>query len=396
MDYRTVTLLLDSRARRSFIKSSFAASLKLPSHSATSSTAAGMGKLRKTSQSDEIRITLKSHRGSKELKHIPVFTKEKLIAPTRTAKLSEVDRCFVTKNTIPMAQRSFNPANVYPDILIGQDLLHRILDHNSAVIRLPSGLILTPTIFGYTISGASTAFMSTAMMQVRDAHCSSLLASTPVLSWKGGSKTELDTSKAGAPLANIRYPTPIRRSAAKVRLKQVRKIPLKGTAQPKTLRPLSVPQDDRSALWNKESHDMFYALLDIVDIIKKKLDRMEDCFRRTDEMMHTLDLRTPQVTQTEVLRPNEPQCPTVPTTRSCEVSTERIAQRPINRLIPLEIHSSIHSSHFKDDEPSTYGARATTSRKPPSSSRKKADAHVRRQPPRAAKKQVSLNTSLSS
>ncbi|XGW34449.1 hypothetical protein V3C99_018381 [Haemonchus contortus] len=210
------------------------------------------------------------------------------------------------------------------------------------------------------------------MMQVRDAHCSSLLASTPVLSWKGGSKTELDTSKAGAPLANIRYPTPIRRSAAKVRLKQVRKIPLKGTAQPKTLRPLSVPQDDRSALWNKESHDMFYALLDIVDIIKKKLDRMEDCFRRTDEMMHTLDLRTPQVTQTEVLRPNEPQCPTVPTTRSCE------------------------SSHFKDDEPSTYGARATTSRKPPSSSRKKADAHVRRQPPRAAKKQVSLNTSLSS
>ncbi|XGW34447.1 hypothetical protein V3C99_018381, partial [Haemonchus contortus] len=141
MDYRTVTLLLDSRARRSFIKSSFAASLKLPSHSATSSTAAGMGKLRKTSQSDEIRITLKSHRGSKELKHIPVFTKEKLIAPTRTAKLSEVDRCFVTKNTIPMAQRSFNPANVYPDILIGQDLLHRILDHNSAVIRLPSGLI---------------------------------------------------------------------------------------------------------------------------------------------------------------------------------------------------------------------------------------------------------------
>uniref|UniRef100_A0A7I5E619 DUF1758 domain-containing protein n=1 Tax=Haemonchus contortus TaxID=6289 RepID=A0A7I5E619_HAECO len=396
MDYRNVTLLLDSGAQRSFIKSSFAASLRLPSHSATLSTAAEKGKLRKTSQSDKIRITLKSHRGSKKLKHIPVFTKDKLIAPTRTAKLSEVDRCFITKNRVPIAQRSLNPANVSPDILIGQDLLHRILDHNSAAIQLPSGLMLTPTIFGYTIPGTSTALMSAAMMQLRDAQCSSLLASAPVISSKGGSKTELDTSRAGAPLANIRYPIPIRRSAGKVRLKQVSKIPLKGTRQPTTLRPLSVSQDDQSVLWTKKTHDMFYDLLDIVDGIKRKLDRMEDCFRRIDEKMHTLDFRTPQVTQTEMLRPDEPQYPTVPTARCCEVSTERVVQRPINRLIPLEIHSSMHSSHVKDNESSTYGARVTTSRKPLLWSRKKADNPVRRQPVGAAKNQASLNTSLPS
>ncbi|VDO57680.1 unnamed protein product [Haemonchus placei] len=116
------------------------------------------------------------------------------------------------------------------------------------------------------------------MMHVRDAQCSSLLASTPVVSSKGGSTTELETSGARAPLANIRYPTPIRRSAAKVRLKQVSKIPLEETPQPTTLRPLTVSQDDQSVLWNKKTHDMFYALLDIVDCIKRKLDRMEDCF----------------------------------------------------------------------------------------------------------------------
>uniref|UniRef100_W6NBY6 Uncharacterized protein n=1 Tax=Haemonchus contortus TaxID=6289 RepID=W6NBY6_HAECO len=156
MDYRTVTLLLDSRAQRSFIKSSFGKSVKLPSLGTTSFTAAGMRDLQETSQPDEVRITLKSLRNAKKLKHVSVLTEDTLIAPTRTVKLSELDRSFITEKKIPIAQRSLLPANVSPDILIGQDLLHRILDHNSAAIKLPSGLMLMPTIFGYTITGIST------------------------------------------------------------------------------------------------------------------------------------------------------------------------------------------------------------------------------------------------
>uniref|UniRef100_W6NG52 Peptidase aspartic putative domain-containing protein n=1 Tax=Haemonchus contortus TaxID=6289 RepID=W6NG52_HAECO len=417
MDYRAVTLLLDSRAQRSFIKSSFGTSIKLPSLGSTSFTAVGMRGLQETSQSDEVRITLKSLRSAKKLKHASVLTEDTLIAPTRTAKLSEVDRSFITKKRIPIAQRSLLPANVSPDILIGQDLLHRILDHNSAAIKLPSGLMLTPTIFGYTITGTSATPSS--MKQVRGAQYSSLIVSAPVISSKGGSKTGINISEAEAILANIRDPTPIRRSAAKVRLKQVSQILPKGTPrkkkgpidQPKTtLRPLLVLQGDKGIFPSKNARDTFYALLDSVNDIKRKLNWMEDRLRRLDERMHTLDLRTQQVTQTEMFRLGAPQYSIVPSTRCChmighkatdgqigsailQASTGRVAQKPINRPIPLKIHSS---SHDKNDETPTYRARATTSRKPSSSLSKKADSPVRRQTPRAAKNQVPLNTSASS
>uniref|UniRef100_A0A7I4YX47 DUF1758 domain-containing protein n=1 Tax=Haemonchus contortus TaxID=6289 RepID=A0A7I4YX47_HAECO len=411
MDYRTVTLLLDSRAQHSFIKSSLGTSVKLPSLGSTSFTAVGMRGLQETSQPGEVRITLKSLRSAKKLKHVSVLTEDTLIAPTRTAKLSEVDRSFITKKKIPIAQRSLLKANVSPDILIGQDLLHRILDHNSAAIRLPSGLMLTPTIFGYTITGTSTTPSS--MKQVRGAQYSSLIVPAPVISSRGDSKTGINISEAEAVPANIGDPTPIRRSAAKVRLKQVSQILSKGTprkkrgpiSQPRTtLRPLLVLQDDEGIFSSKNALDTFYALSDSVDDIKRKLIRMEDRLRRLDERMHKLDLRTQQVAQTKVFRPGAPHCPAVPTTRCCymighkatdgqtrstilQASTGRIAQKLISRLIPLEIHSS---SHDQNVESSTYRARATTSRKP---SRKKADVPVRRQIQRAAKNQVSLNTS---
>uniref|UniRef100_A0A7I4YG10 CCHC-type domain-containing protein n=1 Tax=Haemonchus contortus TaxID=6289 RepID=A0A7I4YG10_HAECO len=402
MDYRTVTLLLDSRARRSFIKSSFAASLKLPSHCATSSTAAGMGKLRKTSQSDEIRITLKSYRGSKKLKHVSVSTEVTFMAPTRTAKLSKVDRSFITKKKIPIAQRSLLSANVSPDILIGQDLLHRILDHNSAAIKLPSGLVLTPTIFGYTISGTGSKLNS--MKPVRDVQCGSLIVATPLISSNDYSKTDKNTSGAEALFAHIQEPASIRPFAAKVRQKRGKK--KEPISPPRTtLRPLLVLQDDEGVFPSKNARDTFYALLNSVKDIKRKLNGMEDRLRGLDERMHTLDLRTQKVTQTKVLRPSASQCPTVPTTRCCymsgyqategqirsailQASTERVAQRPINRLINLEIHSS---SHDQNDESPTYRARATALRKPSSPSRRKAYAPMSRRTPR-----VPLNTGVPS
>nr|CDJ87461.1 Protein of unknown function DUF1758 domain containing protein [Haemonchus contortus] len=360
MDYRTVTLLLDSRARRSFIKSSFGTSVKLPSLGTTSFTSVGMRGLQETSQPGEVRITLKSLRSAKKLKHVSVLTEDTLIAPTRTAKLSEVDRSFITKKKIPIAQRSLLPANVSPDILIGQDLLHRILDHNSAAIKLPSGLMLTPTIFGYTITGTSTTPSS--MKQVRGAQYSSLIVSAPVISSKGDSKKGIHISEAKAIPANIGDPTPIRRSAAKVRSKKNSQILSKGTPRKKkrpigkpktTLRTPLVSQNDKDVFSNKDARDTFYALLNSVDEIKRKLNRMEGSLRRLHERMHTLDLRTQKVTQTEMCRPRPSQCPTVSTIRRCymighqatdrqirsailQSSTGRIAQKPVNRLIPLD------------------------------------------------------------
>ncbi|XGW29680.1 hypothetical protein V3C99_009045 [Haemonchus contortus] len=257
------------------------------------------------------------------------------------------------------------------------------------------------------------------MKQVGDVQCGSLIVATPFMSSKNYSKTDKNISGAEAPLANVRDPTAVRRSSAKVRLKRVSKIHPEGTPRKKkgpkvkpktTLRTPLVSQDDKDVFSNKNARDTFYALLNSVKEIKQKLNRMEDRLRRFDERMHLLDLRTQQVTQTEVFRPGAPQCPTVPTTRCCsmighqakdaqiwsailQASTERIAQKPINRHVPLEIHTS---SHDQNDEPPAYRAGATTSREPSSSSRKKADVPMRRRKPRAAKNQVSLNTTVSS
>ncbi|KAK6033277.1 hypothetical protein OSTOST_00505 [Ostertagia ostertagi] len=118
---------------------------------------------------------------------INVFTKDKLTTTTRTANLSEEDRNFIKGKKISIAQR--NLLNVSPDILVGQDLLHQILDHNAADIKLPSGLVLTPTIFGYTISGTSGFTSSTRSNS--EAQCSSVIVATPLISSKDDYKMDI-------------------------------------------------------------------------------------------------------------------------------------------------------------------------------------------------------------
>ncbi|XGW04198.1 hypothetical protein V3C99_015391 [Haemonchus contortus] len=407
-DYQPITILLDSGAQKSFIKAEMRNRLRLPTIGSTSFTITGMGELQETFKSDEVKVTLKGLRSSRKLQRLSVFTKEKLTTTTKAALLSGADKSFIKRKKIMVAQQTLRPSEVSPDLLIGQDLLNQVIEHHNPVIKLPSGLVLTPTIFGCTISG--TGSIPNPMKQVRDVQCGSLIVATPLISSKDYSKMDKNISGAEAPLANIRDPAPFRRSAAKARLEWVSKIPPEGTprkmkgpiGQPKTtLRTPLVSQDDKGVFSNKDASDTFYALLDSVNDIKRKLNRMEDRLRRLDERVHTLDLRTLQVTQTEVPQKGTPQCPTIPTTRCCKFccmtghqatncqfrsailqeSTGRIAQRPTNRPIPLEIHSS---SHDQNDESSTYRARGTTPRKSSSTSRKKADAPMRCQPPRAA------------
>ncbi|EYC15606.1 hypothetical protein Y032_0036g3243 [Ancylostoma ceylanicum] len=154
-DYQPVTMLLDSGAQRSFIKAQLSSELNLPVIGTTSLTTAGMGELLETFKSNKVPITLKGIHNSKKLQRLPIQTKEKLIAETRTAYLSEEDQRFIKDRKIVLAQRDFNSSVVSPDLLIGQDLLSSIIEHSRPTLILPSGLILTPTIFGYTPSGAS-------------------------------------------------------------------------------------------------------------------------------------------------------------------------------------------------------------------------------------------------
>ncbi|KAK6019496.1 Tas retrotransposon peptidase A16 [Ostertagia ostertagi] len=177
-EYQPITILLDSGAQRSFIKTETRDKLKLPTMSSISFTTTGMGELQETFNSHEVKVTLKGLHSFRKLQRLSVFTKEKLTSTTKTALLSEADKSFIKREKIMVAQQSLRPSEVSPDLLIGQDLLNQVIEHYNPVMKLPSGLVLTPTVFGYTISGASGTFGP--MNENGDTQCSSLIVATPV------------------------------------------------------------------------------------------------------------------------------------------------------------------------------------------------------------------------
>ncbi|KHJ95772.1 hypothetical protein OESDEN_04278 [Oesophagostomum dentatum] len=89
-----------------------------------------------------------------------------LITSLETAQLSKEDLKFISTRDINIAQKTLSKTSVPLDILIGQDHLSNIIDRTNPVLQMPSGLILTPTVFGYTISGTSTFTSNTATTRV--------------------------------------------------------------------------------------------------------------------------------------------------------------------------------------------------------------------------------------
>ncbi|KHJ99154.1 hypothetical protein OESDEN_00862 [Oesophagostomum dentatum] len=128
MDYQPFHLLLDSGTQRTIIKSQFSRGLKLSVLRSTSFTTSGMDELQENFSSDKI------HR------------------------------------------------------LIEQDLLSSKTDHSSPVPTLPSELILTPTVFGYTISGSCLATWKAALAQIQEG---ALVVATPNVSSKNDYKQDI-------------------------------------------------------------------------------------------------------------------------------------------------------------------------------------------------------------
>ncbi|KIH62650.1 hypothetical protein ANCDUO_07065 [Ancylostoma duodenale] len=89
-----------------------------------------------------------------------MHTKSSLTSSMSTAKLSFADRRFIRKQKIRIAQPTLKTSVITPDILVGQDLIDTFLLRKEACITLPSGLVLTPTVFGYVTSGSSSVSMS--------------------------------------------------------------------------------------------------------------------------------------------------------------------------------------------------------------------------------------------
>ncbi|EPB75863.1 hypothetical protein ANCCEY_05023 [Ancylostoma ceylanicum] len=154
-DYQPVTLPLDSGAQKNLIKSGTSEDLNLRITGPTSFTTSGMGEIQQVFNSNEAQITWNGINSSKKLENLPVHTKEKLTTSLTTAELSEADLNFISTSDIVVAQQTLARTSVSPDILIGQDPLNTVIDYGNPVLTLPSGLILTPTVFGYTIFGTN-------------------------------------------------------------------------------------------------------------------------------------------------------------------------------------------------------------------------------------------------
>ncbi|KAK6061854.1 hypothetical protein COOONC_00476 [Cooperia oncophora] len=74
-----------------------------------------------------------------------------------------------------------------------------------------------------------------------------------------------------------------------------------------------------------------------------------------------------------------------------QTASGKILQRPLNRLIPLEIHASTKLSEGSTNEPSTTEGANTVRRKPSNRYGPEDGVALRQQPPRAAKKNVSYS-----
>ncbi|KHJ99779.1 hypothetical protein OESDEN_00234 [Oesophagostomum dentatum] len=86
------------------------------------------------------------------IKGVSLCTKSTLTSSMNTAKLSPADKRFIRKEMTVVAQTSLEKKRIIPDILVGQDLIDKFLLRDQPCVSLPSGLILTPTIFDVAIS----------------------------------------------------------------------------------------------------------------------------------------------------------------------------------------------------------------------------------------------------
>ncbi|KAL6729931.1 hypothetical protein Aduo_000940 [Ancylostoma duodenale] len=199
-DYQPFTLLLDSGAQKSFIKSGISEELMLRITGSTSFTTSGICELQETFNSNEVQITLKGLHSPKKLKKLSVHTKQKLTTSVTTAELSEADLNFISSSNVAVAQQTLARTSlfllcnvIWPLVFASSEevgpipprgFFDQLVDccaSGSHVGWIEMGLILTPTVFGYTISGTSLTKAKTSA----EVHGSALVIANPaVSSWE--------------------------------------------------------------------------------------------------------------------------------------------------------------------------------------------------------------------
>ncbi|KAK6032377.1 Tas retrotransposon peptidase A16, partial [Ostertagia ostertagi] len=151
-----VLALLDSASDQSFISTSLVRrmSFKIQNESTiVVNTFGGKAEKRKSK-----RVVTCLYNAEGDGMEVELLTNDQLTPPLQVGSILPQDEIFI-QDHFPSneAQRLLHGVcgTVVPEILIGMDYFNAIMKLHEPVIRLPSGLFLTPTIFGPVLSGVA-------------------------------------------------------------------------------------------------------------------------------------------------------------------------------------------------------------------------------------------------
>ncbi|EPB66349.1 Tas retrotransposon peptidase A16 [Ancylostoma ceylanicum] len=150
----TVFALLDSASDQSFITTSLAQRLNLEIHNETNivvNTFGGKAEKRRVK-----RVVTPLYNSLGDYITVEFLTHEKITPPLRLGRMLAQDSSFIQEHFSEQEVEWISQVTnitVTPEILIGMDYFNTIMVLHEPVIRLPSGLFITPTFFGPVISG---------------------------------------------------------------------------------------------------------------------------------------------------------------------------------------------------------------------------------------------------
>ncbi|KAK6029866.1 hypothetical protein OSTOST_04012 [Ostertagia ostertagi] len=150
-----INALFDTGATRSFISTSLAQRLKLPSLGETIclvSTFGGKQERKRSQQvsADAIGITGK-------LLPMKFLTTNTLTDKITIPRLSKMDINYILRNNVDAHLLNTSDVKIFPEVLIGIDHYNDVINTSEPSITLPSGLLAVPTFFGHVITGMGNA-----------------------------------------------------------------------------------------------------------------------------------------------------------------------------------------------------------------------------------------------
>uniref|UniRef100_A0A1I7WWM3 DUF1758 domain-containing protein n=1 Tax=Heterorhabditis bacteriophora TaxID=37862 RepID=A0A1I7WWM3_HETBA len=151
--FERLIILFDSGSHLSFIQESHAKYLKLATSGSTRVTLSGLGGCTGSFNSNTAPVRFRTSIG--QILNIQLLTKLLISNSFQSATVAKQDLQFLQQLNVTLSNPRISGEVIQPRILIGLDLWVEFMKVTNAIIVVPSGLLLQPTMFGYCIHNLS-------------------------------------------------------------------------------------------------------------------------------------------------------------------------------------------------------------------------------------------------